>query len=361
MSYGPLESEAHSVIRGMDFMGHEEFLPAQARLLHPPLQHERLPHHRLHDLRNRLASLDGGRALPALSRRQLAARGRTEVERVVEWIVRQTDKTKRSEAEDSRAPEYGLMPPGVLADWNSFAYHYTMNAYYFAALRQVGTALSDLATPSGKPVKVGRAVPSAPGERVQRRTLRTPADARGALGTARPTPELFRQDASRDSATADLALASAAELRTNILQSYRWTQAQAPALPLRNGTWIPHYPSQVHSPGKLADFFPARTAGRAGAAMSKSSARRLVPSKSSPPTVREVERILDHMEDVRFLSDGVVSMPPRWNREGLVQPRRASPRSALLHAQRRDTAFVVTLKPLSRSSRHWPPCSTREC
>ena len=30
------------------------------------------------------------------------------------------------------------MPPGVLADWNSFAYHYAMNAYYYAALREVG-------------------------------------------------------------------------------------------------------------------------------------------------------------------------------------------------------------------------------
>ena len=38
------------------------------------------------------------------------------------------------------------MPPGVLADWNSFAYHYAMNAYYYAALREVGTALSDLST-----------------------------------------------------------------------------------------------------------------------------------------------------------------------------------------------------------------------
>ena len=50
--------------------------PARAGLLHPPLQHQRLPHDRLHHLRHRLAPLDAGRALPALSGHQLAAPGR---------------------------------------------------------------------------------------------------------------------------------------------------------------------------------------------------------------------------------------------------------------------------------------------
>ena len=45
------------------------------------------------------------------------------------------------------------MPPGVMADWNSFAYHYALNAYYFAALREVGAALSDLSTPVAADVR----------------------------------------------------------------------------------------------------------------------------------------------------------------------------------------------------------------
>ena len=42
---------------------------------------------------------------------------------------------------------------------------------------------------SSRRLKVGRAVPSAPGERVQLHTFRISADAGGALGPARPTPK----------------------------------------------------------------------------------------------------------------------------------------------------------------------------
>ena len=195
---------------------------------------------------------------------------------MAEWIVRQTEKTKRTAAGDSRAPEYGLMPPGVLADWNSFAYHYAMNAYYYAALREVGTALSDLS-------------PSRSSRRKEALTDSPPAR------------------------TSRLALDHAADLRTNILRAYRWTQAQAPALPLRNGTWIPHYPSQVHSPGKLADFFPGQDAGRSWCYDVEIGAHQLVPTGVFDPRDREVERMLDHMEDVQFLADGWFDYPAATN------------------------------------------------
>ena len=148
MSYGPLESEAQLGHPRHGLHGPRRVRPARAGLLHPPLQHQRLPHHRLHDLRHRLAPLDAGRALPALSRHQLAASGsaRSRARRPSGLSARR--RRRSSAAADSRAPEYGLMPPGVMADWNSFAYHYAMNAYYYAALREVGTALSDLSAPS---------------------------------------------------------------------------------------------------------------------------------------------------------------------------------------------------------------------
>jgi hypothetical protein len=271
MSYGPLESEANSVIRGMDFMGHEEF--AQRGLdffIHRYNTNGFLTtgyttfgtawhlwmlgeHYQLYRDTNWL--------------RRVAP----EVERVAEWIIRQTEKTKRQ-----ASPEYGLMPPGVLADWNSFAYRYAMNAYYFAALREVGTALADLSTP---------------------RSSR-------------------RKDALTDDPslrTSQLALYHAAELRANILRAYRWTQSQAPALPLRNGTWIPHYPSQVHSPGKLAEFFPGQDAGRSWCYDVEIGAHQLVPTGVFDPRDREVERLLDHMEDVQFLADGWFDYPATMN------------------------------------------------
>ena len=106
---------------------------------------------------------------------------------------------------------------------------------------------------------------------------------------------------------------AAADLRTNILRAYRWTQSQAPALPLRNGTWVPHYPSQVHSPGKLADFFPGQDGGRSWCYDVEIGAHQLVPAGVFDPGDREVERMLDHMEDVQFLSDGWFDYPATMN------------------------------------------------
>jgi len=266
MSYGPLESEANSVIRGMDFMGHRDFARRGLDFfIHRYNTNGFLTtgyttfgtawhlwtlgeHYQLHRDTNWL--------------RQVAP----EVERVASWIVRQTEKTKRP-----ARPEYGLMPPGVIADWNSFAYHFALNAYYYAALREVGTALSDLST--------------------------------------------SRSSRHKEALTENLTLDRAADLRANILRAYQWTQSQAPALPLRNGTWIPHYPSQVHSPGKLADFFPGQDAGRSWCYDVEIGAHQLVPTGVFQPRDREVERILDHMEDVQFLSDGWFDYPAEMNKK----------------------------------------------
>ena len=225
MSYGPLESEAHSVIRGMDFMGHGEFARRGLDFFISRYNTNGFlttgyttfgtawnlwtigEHYQLYRNTNWL--------------RQVAP----EIARAGEWIVRQTEKTKRIGAVPSRAPEYGLMPPGVLADWNSFAYHFAMNAYYYAALREVGDALSNLAKCENNP------------------TSTTPSD----FGLR--TSDLSHLPSAV--ATGDLFTRHASELRTNILRAYGWTQSQSPAVPLRNGAWIPHYPSQVHSPGKL--------------------------------------------------------------------------------------------------------------
>src|ERR1035437_9965831 len=198
MSYGPLESEANSVIRGMDFMGHGEFARRGLEFFI----------HRYNTngfLTTGYTTFGTAWHLWTLGEHyqlyhdQDWLRGvAPEVERVAEWIVRQTEKTKQGTdvPSSNRAPEYGLMPPGVLADWNSFAYHYAMNAYYFAALREVGSALSDLSTSN-----------SSRG----REALADIAVLRASLS----------------------ALTHAAELRANILRAYRWTQSQAPALPDR--------------------------------------------------------------------------------------------------------------------------------
>ena len=142
---------------------------------------------------------------------------------------------------------------------------------------------------------------------------------------------------------------AATELRTNLLRAYRWTQAQAPALPLRNGTWIPHYPSQVHSPGKLADFFPGQDGGRSWCYDVEIGAHQLVPTGVFAPRDREVDQMLDHMEDVQFLSDGWFDYPAKMNEQdwfnlggfSKVQPYYC--RNCEIHALRDD------VKPFVRS------------
>jgi NPCBM/NEW2 domain len=260
MSYGPLESEAHSVIRGMDFMGHSEFTRRSldffihryntngflttgyttfgtAWHLWTLGEHFQLSHDQ-----------------PWL--RQVA----TELVRVGQWIVRQTEKTKKLDVHGQPVPEFGLIPPGVLADWNSFAYHFAMNAYYVAALRELSAALGEIGYPEAG---------------------------------------FFERKAS--------------ELQANTLRAYAWTQARAPAVGLRDGTWIPYYPSQVHSPGKLGDFFPGQDAGRSWCYDVELGAHQLIAAGVLDPHSREVERMMDHMEDVQFLADGWFDYPATMN------------------------------------------------
>jgi hypothetical protein len=257
MVYGPLESESHSVIRGMDFMGHEQF--AQRGLDYFI--------HRYNGagfLTMGYTTFGTGWHLWTLGEHYELDQDThwlkgvaPEAARVGEWVIRQTEKTKKPDPSGRRRPECGLMPPGVTADWNAFAYHFWMNAYYDAGLREVGTALEAIHNPKGK--------------------------------------ELLK---------------AAAELKGNLLTAYRWTQSQTPAWPLQNGTWVAGYPSQLHSPGKLEDFFPDQDGGKTGRCYDvEGGAQQMVPAKVLDADSREVSQMLDQMEDVLFLTDGWFNYP----------------------------------------------------
>ena len=148
MQYGPLESESHSVIRGMDFMGHEDFARRSLDYFI----------HRYNTngfLTTGYTTFGTAWHLWTLGQHYELSRDKNwlrevapEIARVGQWIVRQTEKTKHLDAHGKPVPEYGLMPPGVLADWKAFAYHFTMSAYYFAALRELGDALGDIGDPN---------------------------------------------------------------------------------------------------------------------------------------------------------------------------------------------------------------------
>jgi hypothetical protein len=296
MSYGPLESEAHAVIRGMDFLGHHDFARRGFEYF-------------IHRYNTNGFLTTGyttfgtawhlwtlGEHYELTGDQAWLKEQAPELARVGDWILRQTGKTRRLGADGQPVAEFGLMPPAVMADWNSFAYHFMLNGYYFAALNQLAEGLRSIGDPR-----------------------------------------------------AAVYAAGAQDLRTNILRAYRWTQAQSPALPLRDGSWIPLYPSQVHSPGKLADFFPGDDAGRSWAYDTELGAHQLVPTGVFAPDDPEVSRMLDHLEDVQFLGEGWFDYPAAenardwFNLGGFAKVQPYYGRNAEIYAMRHE------VKPFLRS------------
>ncbi len=124
------------------------------------------------------------------------------VDQACQWIVRERGKTMKMDADGEKMPEYGLLPPGVLADWERYAYYFYANGYYYAGLRAMADALSDIHYPGA------------------------------------PAIAEFASDYKQD-----------------ILRAYRWNQARMPVLPLSNGTWVPAYPSSLYCFGLTKDFY----------------------------------------------------------------------------------------------------------
>lgn len=261
MAYGPLESEAHSVIRGMLLMGHREFARRALEYFVKRYQPAGF-------LTTGYTLMGTGWHLwtlceyYALTRdgewiRQIAPA----VENVCRWIVRQREKTMRRMPQGDPVPEYGLMPPGVMADWNAYAYYFALNGYYCAGLRHAASALVD-------------------------------ANSTGAY-------ELL-QEAQR--------------FEKDVLRAYRNTQAQMPVVPLQNGTWIPGSPSQVHCPAPTAHFFPGEDGNRSWAYDVELGAHQLIPQGVIPAHSPEADWMIDYLEDVAFLESGWFDYPADENR-----------------------------------------------
>jgi len=253
--YGALESESHSIIRGMDLVGQEEF----ARRSLDYFIHRYDP---AGFLTTGYTLMGTGWNLWTLAEHyQLTHDDKwlkehaAEIARVCEWITNQRRKTMTE-----GAPEYGLMPPGVMADWGNFVYYFCLNGYYYAGLHQAATALREIGYPG-----------------------------------------------------ADAFLKDAAAFKEDILRAYRWTQSRSPVVPLQDGTWVSAYPSQVYCPGPSGNFFPGEDGNRSWAYDVELGAHQLVPQGVLNPGSREVAEMMDNMEDVQFLSDGWFDYPAEKN------------------------------------------------
>ena len=252
--YGPLESEAHSVIRGMDLMGHEDFARRSLEFFinkYNPAGY----------LTTGYTVMGTGWHLWTLAEHyqltedsQWFKRVAPEVARVCQWIVRQWEKTKRINALGERVPEYGLMPPGVAADWNRFGYRSYNQGNFYAGLYGAACCLADIGHPD-----------------------------------------------------ANSLLSNAAQFRGDIQSAYGWTQQRSPVVPLVNGTWVPYYPSFVYGFGE--DAFPGEDSGRSWCYDVEIGSHHLAVLGVLDESDQNIDWIADRMEDFWFFQDGLYDYP----------------------------------------------------
>ena len=252
--YGPLESEAHSVIRGMDLMGHEDFARRSLDFFinkYNPAGY----------LTTGYTVMGTGWHLWTLSEHyqltndsQWLKKVAPEVARVCRWIVQQRRKTQRINAYGRKVPEYGLMPPGVAADWHRFGYRSYNQGNFYAGLYEAATCLADIGWPD-----------------------------------------------------ANSLLSDAAQFRRDIQNAYGWTQQRSPVVPLANGTWVPYYPSFVYGFGE--DAFPGEDGSRSWCYDVEIGSHHLPVLGVLDDTDTNVDWIADRMEDFWFFHEGLYDYP----------------------------------------------------
>jgi hypothetical protein len=246
--YPAFDSEAHAIVEGMDLLGHTDY--ARRCLDYFVARYNPAGY-----LTHGYTLMGTGWHLWALGRHWELARDAAwmraaapKVARVCAWIGAQRKKTMLLTPRGTQVPEYGLLPPGVSADWGAYGYGFCLNGYYYAGLEAAAQALA---------------------------------------GIGHPDATAFAADA--------------ADLRRAILRAFRTARAQAPALPLRDGAWVPGYPMQVGLPGVIPDFFPDDNMFLTALYDVEIGAHHLAHQGVFDPRSRETGWILDAMEDGPFL------------------------------------------------------------
>ena len=248
--YGALESEAQPILRGMDMMGQQEFSRRG-------LDFFIARYNEAGFLTTGYTMMGSGWHLWTLA--EFVDRSQDtdwlkevapEVTRLCKWIARQREKTKRLDGDGKRMPNYGLTPPGTIADWGRFTNTTFQEAHYCAGLREAARVLAKVDHPDAK-------------------------------------------------ALAD----NAEEYRDCIMDAYRWTQSRSPVTTLGDGTWVPAQPPIFFIYGEVGGFFPGEDGRRAWC--KNAAAHHLMVNRIMDPCGEEASWMLDIMEGIEFLRGGL--------------------------------------------------------
>ena len=157
-----------------------------------------------------------------------------------DWIAKQRARTSTDECVGIRAIERGLLPPGMLedvVDWRSWL---SQNVYSYWGLKAVGEVLAE-----------------------------------------RKHPEVPR------------LLKEAADYGADILAAFNEAMVRTPVVQLRDGTWVPNIPSEVHRRGRSLGWISETLEGSI----------LLIMTGLVEPRSQLADWILKDFEDNRFISD----------------------------------------------------------
>lgn len=258
--YGPLESEAQSIIRGMQYWGQKEFAKRSHDYYFSIYRPEGY-------LANIYTLLGNGWHLWCVGEYYDLFKDidwikdkKAVIERNVGWTIEQLNKTKKLEENGERVKEYGLFPPGVCADWNTYAYYFISDSYAYAGLKSATEMLRDMSS-----------------------------------------------DVSGDADSA------AIELKDNTLAAYKSVRDITPLVKLQNGEWVPNHPTQLFSPGPVGDLYPGDDFGRSWCYDAEIGSHHLIAKEIIDPKSRDAQWILDYLEDHLMLESGWGAFPKEKN------------------------------------------------
>jgi hypothetical protein len=259
--YGPLESEAQAVIRGMDLCGHADFARRGLEFFLKRYNPQGF-------VTTGYTVVGTGEHLWTLAEfcarqgdRQWLKQAAPTLARACKWIVAQRAKTKRLDIHGQRVPEYGLIPPGVSADWNRFSFRLFNDIQFCHGLETAAQALAGIGHPD-----------------------------------------------------APALLADAKSYREDLQRACRWLTERCPVVLLANGAWAPNCSGMLDCLGNIEEFVPGEDANRTWCYSIEIGMHHMAANRLIDPRSETVAQMMDYMEDHQFLRDGWFDYPEQRNR-----------------------------------------------